>query len=300
MLPTSRIRQLASATLSAALLAGGALLAPAAQAQQADYSQIEADPAIWHLSDADSDVYVFGTFHILPPSLEWLTPEIRDLLASADTLYLEADVHSAESQALLQQLVMQHGLNPQGVTLSSQLSESANAALAELAPTIGFAPAMLEPMRPWLAQVMLAVGQMQALGLDPNSGAETRLLAQVQGTSTQMGYFETPAEQIGFLAGMPDDVQAQAFEQGLEDLAELPQMLELLVTAWAMGDMDVLDREINTSMRDEAPEAYQVMIVGRNENWIPQIAEIMDGEGTVFIAVGAAHLPGEHLSLIHI
>jgi len=166
--------------------------------------------------------------------------------------------------------------------------------LAAIAPTIGFAPAMLEPMRPWLAQVALAVGQMQALGLDPNAGVEVQLLALVQGSSTQMGYFETAEQQIGFLAGMPDDVQARAFEQGLADIADLPVMLDQLVTAWATGDMEALDREINASMRDVAPEAYQTLIVARNQDWIPQIVEIMDGEGTVFIAVGAAHLPGEN------
>ena len=295
----SRLSRLASAALGAVLLAGGALLAPAAQAQPADYSQVEADPAIWHLSDADSDVYIFGTFHILPPSLSWQTDEVRALLASADTLYLEADVHSPEVQARMQQLVMQYGLNPAGVTLSSQLSDSANATLAELAPTIGFAPAMLEPMRPWLAQVALAVGQMQALGLDPNAGVETSLLALVEGSGTGMGYFETAEQQIGFLAGQPDDVQVRAFEQGLQDLAELPEMLDELVTDWATGDVDALETLLNESMRVEAPEAYEVLIVQRNANWIPQIAEIMDGQGTVFIAVGAAHLPGED-GVIHL
>ncbi|WP_323760675.1 TraB/GumN family protein [Maricaulis sp.] len=288
------VRRTLSALTGAALLAGGALLSSTALAQTADYASIEADPAIWHLSDADSEVYIFGTFHLLPRSLEWRTDEIRALVASADALYLEADVHSPESQAAMQPLVMQYGLNPPGVTLSSLLSESGNAALADLAPSLGFAPAMLEPMRPWLAQLALAVGQMQALGLDPNAGVELVLLGMVQGSDTRMGYFETAEQQIGFLAGMPDDAQARAFEQGLEDMAELPAMMDTLVTAWATGDMETLDAEVIAGMRDGAPEAYQTLIVQRNQNWIPQIAEIMDGEGTVLIAVGAAHLPGEN------
>ncbi|WP_295693867.1 TraB/GumN family protein [uncultured Maricaulis sp.] len=289
----SRFRRAVSGALGAALFAGSALFASTALAQPADYSALEADPAVWHLSDADSDVYIFGTFHILPPGLDWQTPELQALLASADTLYLEADVHSPESQGQMQQLVMQHGLNPPGVTLSSLLSAEANAALAEFAPTLGVAPAMLEPMRPWLAQVMLAVTQMQALGLDPSAGAEAGLLALVAGSDTQMGYFETAEEQIRFLAGVSDEVQARAFDQGLEDMADLPTQLNELVTAWALGDMAVLEEMINGSMREGSPEVYETLIVTRNNNWVPQIAEIMEGEGTVFIAVGAAHLPGE-------
>ncbi len=295
----ARIRRAVCGTLGAALFASGALFASTAQAQPADYAALEADPAIWHLSDADSDVYIFGTFHILPPGLDWRTEELQALLASADTLYLEADVHSPESQGQMQQLVIQHGLNPPGVTLSSLLSEEGNAALAEFAPTLGVAPAMLEPMRPWLAQVMLAVTQMQALGLDPTSGAEAGLLALIADGDTRMGYFETAEEQIRFLAGVPDEVQVRAFNQGLEDMADLPTQINELVTAWATGDMAVLEDMVNGSMREDAPEVYETLIVTRNHNWIPQIAEIMDGEGTVFIAVGAAHLPGED-GVIHL
>ena len=71
------------------------------------------------------------------------------------------------------------------------------------------------------------------------------------------------------------------------------------MTDWATGDVDALETLLNESMRVEAPEAYEVLIVQRNANWISQIAEIMDGEGTVFIAVGAAHLPGED-GVIHL
>ncbi|WP_291842576.1 TraB/GumN family protein [Maricaulis sp.] len=294
-----RFRSAVRGFLGAALLAGGTLLASTAQAQSTDYAAIEADPAVWHLSDADSDVYIFGTFHILPPGLDWLTEELQAILASADMLYVEADVHSPEAQAQMQQLVMQHGLNPPGVTLSSLLSDEANAALAEFAPTVGVAPAMLEPLRPWLAQVMLAVTQMQALGLDPNAGVESRLLALVAGTGTQMGYFETAEQQIRFLASVPDDVQIRAFGQGLADLEDLPAQLDELVTAWATGEMAVLEDLVNGSMREETPEVYETLIVARNQNWVPQIADIMAGDGTVFIAVGAAHLPGED-GVIHL
>ena len=36
-----------------------------AVAQSEDYSTIEADPALWLITDEDSEVWLFGTFHIL-------------------------------------------------------------------------------------------------------------------------------------------------------------------------------------------------------------------------------------------
>ena len=40
-------------------------------------------------------------------------------------------------------------------------------------------------------------------------------------------------------------------------------------------------------------EFYQTLLVKRNANWAGQIDTMMDGEGVIFIAVGAAHLAGD-------
>lgn len=287
--------QLASASaamLVAAVLALSGTVTPA-QAQVADYSDLQATPAIWHLSDADSDIYLFGTFHILPPSLDWESDAIRADLASADVLYLEADVQSAEAQALIQELVVRLGLNPQGVTLSSMLDAETMALLSSVAPSVGAAPAMLEPMRPWLAQIILSVAQMQALGLDPEAGVEKALLAAIAGTGTEVGYFETAEQQVRVMADLPDEVQVRGFAEGLREMERTPAMLDEMVRAWAAGDVETIDRIVNEDLREKTPEVYEALIVQRNRNWIPQILALLDGEGTVFIAVGAAHLSGE-------
>ncbi len=284
-------------TGAAMLLAAGLAVAGAVspvQAQLADYSDLQATPAIWHLSDADSDIYLFGTFHILPPSLNWESDAIRADLASADTLYLEADVQSPEAQAEIQALVVQLGLNPQGVTLSSMLDAETTALLATVAPTVGATPAMLEPMRPWLAQLVLTVAQMQALGLDPEAGAEKALLASIAGTDTDVGYFETAEQQVRVLADLPDEVQVRGFAEGLREMERTPAMLDEMVRAWAAGDVETIDRIVNDEMREQTPEVYEAVIVQRNRDWVPQIQALLDGEGTVFIAVGAAHLSGEN------
>lgn len=283
----------------AGLLAGFAFiltLAPATQAQSADldYTGLEAEPAIWRISDTDSEIYIFGTFHLLPPELKWETDTMSDIIASIDALYLEAEVHSPESQARVQALAGQLAMNAPGVTLSSMLDDETNARLAEIAPTLGMAPAMLEPFRPWYAQLALAVVQMQRLGFDPQMGVEMSLLRALESREIDHGYFETAEQQIRFLSDMPDALQAEAMSEGLRQMEAMPAMLDGMVRAWALGDMPALDTMINETMRDESPEVYDVLIVRRNRNWIPQIEAVLAGEGVVLIAVGAAHLPGEN------
>jgi uncharacterized protein YbaP (TraB family) len=47
-------------------------------------------------------------------------------------------------------------------------------------------------------------------------------------------------------------------------------------------------------MAKETPESYRLMIVNRNNDWLPQIAQKLDGakSGNTLIVVGAAHLIG--------
>ena len=45
-----------------------------------------ASPAMWHMSDKDSEVWLFGTIHLLPPGMKWRTKEFNTALAAADTV----------------------------------------------------------------------------------------------------------------------------------------------------------------------------------------------------------------------
>ena len=60
-----------------------------------------ADPALWRLSDEDSDIYIFGTIHILPPDLVWRNETVDAAFASAGRVYFEVPT-DPEAQGALQ------------------------------------------------------------------------------------------------------------------------------------------------------------------------------------------------------
>lgn len=257
-----------------------------------------ANPALWVVSDADSTVYLFGTVHILPPDLNWRTDAVQTAFDEAGTLYLEADAFGPEAQAAMQALIPQVGRLPSGQALTAMMSDEALAHLDQIAARLG-APAetiraAVDPLMPWLASLQIAVAQIQAAGYDPTSGADQVLHREAQAAGKSFGYFETAEEQIGFLSGLPLETQLADFELGLEQAIENPDMFDDLVSAWARGDMDRIDKIMNEDMRDASAELYEIVIVQRNANWVPQILEILDGEGTVFVAVGAGHMPGQN------
>lgn len=284
---------------TAALAAGfvfGTGAATVAHAQ-ADYAAIEANPAIWSISDADSTVYLFGTVHILPPELNWRTPAVDAALEDSEIVYFEADVMSNSAQQQAAALIPQLGLNEAGVTLTSLISEEAQAHMATLAERIGAPPealaAQMDPLKPWLAAVTLGVLQMQAGGYDPESGVEYKLNADAQEAGKAFGYFETVEEQLGYLASLPLETQIADFETGVAQMVEDPDALSEMVQAWAVGDMSVIDRAFNEDLRNSSGDLFEALIVQRNRNWIPQIEAALASDQDAFIAVGAGHMPGE-------
>ena len=45
-------------------------------------------------------------------------------------------------------------------------------------------------------------------------------------------------------------------------------------------------------MRRTSPHSYDAMFTRRNSNWASWIAQRLEKPGTVFVAIGAAHLAG--------
>ena len=289
-------RLLKGAAMFVAGYAMGATLAGVAHAQT-DYSQIEANPAIWTISDADSTVYIFGTVHILPPELDWRNEAVDAALADAEIVYFEADVLSPEAQGQMQALIPQLAVNTSGTVLSAMISDEAKGHVATIAGRLGVEPdallAQLDPFQPWFGNLNLAVQQIIMSGYDPASGVESQLTLAAQAEGKSFGYFETVEEQLRFFADMPLDVQVSDFEIGVREMAEQPEVLTELVQAWARGDMDELDAIFSEDMRESTPELHQRIIVDRNIAWIPKIESALEGSDDALVAVGAGHLPGE-------
>lgn len=267
--------------------ASGFTLAGFAAAEAADA------PAMWKMTDKDSTVYLFGTFHILPAELEWKTEAYEKAMAEATTTYAEADALSPEAQAAVQAAVQQYGLNPPGVTLSSVLGEERAEQLAEVAQQYGVPMQALEPYRPWLASLTLAVVAFQKAGFDPQSGVEQVLLAQAAEEGDAIDYFETATQQIEMLASLDEEEMLNNFDASMEQFENFEALSKKMLDAWSTGDVKALDEDILGDLRDEAPDAYQKLIVNRNAAWIADLKTIMDGEGDYFIAVGAGHLVGD-------
>ncbi|MGV9005535.1 MAG: TraB/GumN family protein [Brevundimonas sp.] len=263
--------------------------APAAAAVSTVLPAEGRGPALWVVRDADSTIYLFGTIHVLRADTAWGSPTVDAAFDSASKLILE--VTNPDDQAAAMPLIQQYGISPQ-TPLSTLLTPEELAQLDTVARSMGLTAAQLDPMRPWLVALTLGVAPLVKAGYDPQSGVELILRPRALAAGKAFSGLETIDEQLRILAQLPEADQLAFLRSTLEEYQDPAGELDTLVAAWAAGDVDTINEIMVKEMRDEDQVIYDAMLTNRNINWAGQIQTLLDGSGTVFIAVGAAHLAG--------
>ncbi|WP_169337407.1 TraB/GumN family protein [Kiloniella laminariae] len=299
MISLSPLRPLLSAAVF--LLFNSTLIVPV-QAQQAATSIAQSTPApmpvptpaLWKISDTDSEIWIFGTIHLLPPELEWRSPLVQQAFAAADSLYIEAPVGDATPESM-QPLIRRYGFNHSGSPFADDLSPTARTRYEEVLQFLNLPPETIDnfaPFRPWLAGITLVTIQMQQRGYDPEAGVDRTLWQEAKNRGLKLGYFETLEQQMAFFGTLPPAEELAMFEELLDWILEEPAMVDDMIDAWKTGDIATLSQLLNDSFgEDERTKA--TLLYDRNRDWADQIKKLLAGSGKSFIAVGAGHLGGE-------
>ena len=119
------------------------------------------------------------------------------------------------------------------------------------------------------------------------------MTAQATAEGDAITHFETAEEQIKILASLDEEEMLANFDVSLEQLEDFEALSEKMLTAWATGDTAGLEKIFIEELQTQSPDAFQKILVARNENWANQVETVLAGEGDYMIAVGAAHLVGE-------
>ncbi len=249
-----------------------------------------AHPAMWTVKSADTTIYLFGTVHLLPNDSAWHSPALDEALAKSHTLYIEI---TDDNPADMATLTLKYGLDP-AHPLTDRLHQAELQQLEAAAERAGVPGGMqtLQVMRPWLAALTLATTPLLKAGLDPEHGVDKQLKAQMLAAGKEVLGLETAEQQIRLLADMPDAMQLAFLRSTLNEIDKGPAELTELIDAWKAGDTDRIASIEDEDMRQQSPALHQRLLVERNQAWATEIAALLKSPGTIFIAVGAAHLAG--------
>ena len=159
-------------------------------------SVVRATPAMWEIRDADTTIYLFGTFHTLDARTVWFDAKVRQAFDNSGELVLETIV-------------------PEDIA--------------------SFRPAVATPdgkLKPFIAQTQAAVGQGRSLGMSVDHGADAVLRRVAVDMGKPVGGLERFEEQLGTLANIP----APSATPGFKSVQPAAISVTDLLKAWRSGD----------------------------------------------------------------
>jgi len=247
----------ASLALLVISIAAPANPAPAVPVVRAD-AVIHATPALWEIRDADTTIYLFGTFHTLDHRTVWFGDKVREAFDASGELMLETIV-------------------PDPAAIEA-------AARGRVTETSADGTAKLKP---FIAQTQVVVSQGRTSGLSVENGADSVLRRVAENVGKPVSGLERFEDQLGTLASIPASSAATQ-----PSASAVSVTVNDLLSAWKSGNTGAFSTML-AGFEAKSPVAYRMLIADRNARWGQWIANRLDRPGTVFVAVGTGHLAGK-------
>lgn len=253
---------------------------------------------LWKISGngLEKPSYLFGTHHIAPVSVIDSVPGMNDAIANSDKIYGEMIMSEATSPQS-QQVMMGYAMAPQDSLLTSVLApaqlDSLNTMLKRYMGPMGSANQFAQ-LKPAMLSTLLAL--MQSQTIFPNFNPQQQLDGEIQkrgaALGKEIGGFETIQDQCNALFGSSILEQAESLMDMVRHDDQSAEMAKKLAQAYLSGDLNAMLALMEDPANGASEEWTERMINRRNANWMRIMAGLLP-TASVFIAVGAGHLPGD-------
>jgi uncharacterized protein YbaP (TraB family) len=229
--------------------------------------------------------------HLLPAQDAALPPAFERAYADSGKLVMELDLGQLDPLQVAGWM-SEHGALPAGTTLRGVLGEARYTRVSAAAADLGLPMQVLDGQSPWIVGIELADLEYLHLGFDPQQGVEAQLVQRAQSDGKPTAGLETLSEELGGLEALSREDQLRLLDQTLTELKESPGEMQAVLGAWRRGDAARLAALLAREYR-AFPALYRPLVTDRNQRWLPQIEQLLHGEGNCLVIVGALHLVGE-------
>lgn len=246
---------------------------------------------------AKGDSYVMGTHHLAPISILDSLESFNSAINSVDAVYGEIE-HSEMNSPATQQKMMMAAMAPADSTLSKIFTKEQFDSIDNVIKKYSGGQAslaMLEPMIPALVsqQLALLINMQIIPGFNPMQPLDTYVQTLGAQAGKEVNGFETVEFQINVLFGDPISKQAEDLLESIRKEGKMKDFSFELYNAYMIQDIEkvrhlMVDPDMGLKAEDEAK-----MLTNRNVNWVNQLKTILP-QKSVFVCVGAGHLPGEN------
>ena len=229
--------------------------------------------------------YLFGTIHSDDARVIALPEVVARSLDASGRFVMEAIVDGEALVRMAEVMFFNDERTLEQVIGNKLYMESMKALTARGIPTLG-----VEKQKPWAVMMALSMPP-------PKTGEYLDLVLQARATQQNkpVSGLETIAEQLAVFDGLPLPDQVALLEDTVRAQANLDKEFEELHKAYLARDLAAIAAIGEKNKPGDELLYNEVMdrlLVKRNLRMTERMAPILK-QGGAFIAVGAAHLPGE-------
>lgn len=243
---------------------------------------------LWEITapQLKAPAYLFGTIHSEDERVLALPDPVSAALGRASLFVMEIDPRAAEVELANRRMVL-----PPEQSLAQLLDGKLYRQTVQTLDRHGLPESVTTRLKPWALVMMLSMPK-------PRTGhfldMELRQRAVRQGA--RLASLESADEQLDVFDGLPLAMQIALLRHTLDQHEQIPAQLEALLASWLRRDLAALQRLGEASNAGLSPEMEAVLqsrlIDERNRRMVARLVPLLDEE-SVFVAVGALHLPGE-------
>ncbi len=226
--------------------------------------------------------YLYGTMHILCPDDFHISEQVLKAYQTTDALVLELDPTNPAVLAEMQQLSLNPGFENIYKVLPEEDYEKIDRVLTK---NFGATLDQMGVMKPFVLMSMLT---MTLFPCEQLESPEIYFVGLANEDDREIIDLETAALQMGIFDEIPTDIQIQEMLRMLDQ--EGIEEFQAMKKAYLAEDLLALEEVMTSNVMMK--EWEHIILSDRNKQWVKDLAPIMP-EKSLFIAVGAGHLPGD-------
>jgi uncharacterized protein YbaP (TraB family) len=247
---------------------------------------------LWRVERAGAaPSHVFGTIHLTDPRVTALPAQVTTAFDGSRKLAIE--IVPADDMAERMQRAM---ILANGRSLDDVLGSELFLRFLVVAESYGIPEAALRRLKPWAAMTVIAVPrEEQERRVSGQLALDLILEARARQRGMPVVGLEKLDEQLAIFDGFPEADQVALLRQVVDTHGEITTLSSEMVAYYLKRDIGgLLDWMARRSAGDDPRlrRAFEERLLIQRNRTMRARAEPLLAEGGVFIAVGAAHLPG--------
>jgi uncharacterized protein YbaP (TraB family) len=242
--------------------------------------------------EAKPVAHIFGTMHSNDPDILALPPEVVKAFRTAPTLSVEIILDETAMQRISTAMRL-----PKGQRLQDFVPPDVFSRAAAAAEPLGWQPIHLSRLKPWAVAMLISFAPDDAKGKNAPLPLDLWLMAVARTHHKPVYALETLGEQVNVFDAMPTQDQVAHLRTVAMPAPDRRRVFAAMKDAYLRRD---IERIFRVAREDEKPNERALrekvdkrLLDDRNKRMVERMLPRFD-DGGAFIAIGAAHLPGEN------